>query len=186
MLFFLGGLAAAIAALLGFASRKPDSYRVTRTVVTSASADKLFALINDFHNWEQWSPYEKLDANMQKTFSGPEQGQGATYEWLGNKKAGAGTMKITSATPNSKVSIAMEFLKPFKSQSTIDFILESNGAGTNVTWAMLGKNMFVSKLMTVFVNMDKLIGKDFEEGLANLKRVGEATSNGVRTSTSTS
>jgi uncharacterized protein YndB with AHSA1/START domain len=179
MVFLLGGLAAIVAALFGFASRKPDSYRVTRTVVTSAPADKLFTLINDFHNWEQWSPYEKLDANMQKTFSGPPQGQGATYEWMGNKKAGAGTMKITSATPSRKVSIAMVFLKPFKSESTIDFILEPNGAGTNVTWAMLGKNMFVSKLMTVFVSMDKLIGKDFEEGLANLKRVGEANSKTV-------
>lgn len=167
-------LVAAIGGLLAFASTKPPTFSVVRSTTINAPADRIFALINDFHQWAAWSPFEKLDPAMTKTFTGPDAGVGAAYAWTGNKKAGAGSMTITGATPSSNVVIAMAFLKPFKSESTVNFTIEPLGSAHTVTWAMSGKNQLISKVMSVFMSMDKLIGKDFAEGLANLKRVAES------------
>ena len=175
MIYFLLFVVLAVVVLLVVASRKPETFTVTRSTVINAPADRIFGLINDFHQWAAWSPFEKLDPAMTKTFSGPVAGAGAAYAWTGNKKAGAGSMTITGATPSSTVNIAMAFLKPFKSESTVQFRIEPSGAGQNVTWDMSGKNQLISKVMSVFMSMDKLIGKDFAEGLANLKRVAETS-----------
>jgi uncharacterized protein YndB with AHSA1/START domain len=160
--------------LFAVASRKPETFSVVRSTTIDAPADRIFGLINDFHNWASWSPFEKLDPAMTKTFTGPSSGAGASYAWTGNKKAGAGSMTLMASTPSSNISIAMAFLKPFKSESTITFTIEPSGAAHQVTWAMSGKNKLISKVMSVFVSMDKLIGKDFAEGLANLKREAES------------
>jgi hypothetical protein len=166
---------AAFGSLFAVASRKPETFSVARSTVIDAPADHIFGLINDFHQWTSWSPFEKLDPAMTKTFSGPTSGAGASYAWTGNKKAGAGSMTISGATPSSQVNIAMAFLKPFKSESTVQFLIEPSGAANQVTWTMSGKNQLFSKVMSVFMSMDKLIGKDFAEGLTNLKRVAETS-----------
>lgn len=179
MSYVLALVVVAIVALLVVASRKPETFSVTRSTVIDAPAERIFGLIDDFHQWAFWSPFEKLDPAMNKTFTGPSNGPGATYAWTGNKKAGAGSMTISSSTASSQVSIAMAFLKPFKSQSTVQFLIAPSGTSSvavpahEVTWTMSGKNQLVSKVMSVFMSMDKLIGEDFAEGLANLKRVAE-------------
>ena len=167
---------AAIGSLFAVASRKPETFSVTRSTTIHAPADRIFGLINDFHKWASWSPFEKLDPAMSKTFSGPDSGPGASYSWTGNKKAGAGSMTISGALPSSSVTIAMAFLKPFKSESTVQFSIEPSGLANHVTWTMSGKNQLASKVMSVFMSMDKIIGKDFAEGLANLKRESESAS----------
>lgn len=163
----------AIAAVLGLAATKPDTFRVQRAASIKAPPDKVFALINDFHQWGQWSPWEKLDQDLKRTFSGPASGKGAVYEWTGNSKVGAGRMEITEPTPSSKILVKLDFIKPFEGHNIAEFTLEPQGDTTRLTWAMYGPTPFVSKVMQVFVSMDSLIGKDFEAGLANLKSAAE-------------
>ncbi len=170
MVYLVVVLIGAIGALFGVASRKPATYTVTRSTHIDAPPEQVFPLINNFRRWEKWSPFEKLDAAMKKTYSGADEGAGSKYAWVGNKKAGVGSMEIRQSTPSSEVTIDMSFLKPFKSTSMITFTIEPVGAASKVTWAMNGQNQLISKVMSVFVSMDKLIGKDFVEGLANLKR----------------
>ena len=162
-----------VAAVLGMATTKPDTFRVQRATTIKAPPEKVFALINDFHNWGQWSPWEKLDPALNRTFSGPASGKGAVYEWTGNSKVGAGRMEITEPTPPSKILIKLDFIKPFEGHNMADFTLEPQGDTTHRSWAMYGPTPFVSKVMQVFISMDSLIGKDFEAGLANLKAAAE-------------
>lgn len=162
-----------IAVILGIAASKPSAFRVERRVTIMAPPEKVFPLINDFHNWPSWSPWEKIDPDMKRTMSGPASGPGAVYAWEGNSKAGAGRMEITEAVPSSKILIKLDFLKPFEAHNTVDYVLERQGSATNVIWAMYGPSPFVSKVMQVFMSMDKMIGKDFEAGLANMKAVAE-------------
>ena len=162
-----------VAAVLGMATTKPDTFRVQRATTIKAPPEKVFALINDFHNWGQWSPWEKLDPALNRTFSGPASGKGAVYEWTGNSKVGAGRMEITEPTPPSKILIKLDFIKPFEGHNIADFTLEPQGDTTHLSWAMYGPTPFVSKVMQVFISMDSLIGKDFEAGLANLKAAAE-------------
>lgn len=159
--------------VLGLASLQPNSFTVQRQVSVSAAPDKLFALINDFHHWAEWSPWEALDPAMTRRHSGPASGPGAVYEWEGNKAVGAGRMEITGAQPAKRVEIKLDFLRPFEGHNTTVFTLVPQAAATTVTWTMTGPMPFVSKLMSVFVSMDKLIGKDFEAGLAKMKVVAE-------------
>ncbi|MEY4882553.1 MAG: hypothetical protein RIS34_407 [Pseudomonadota bacterium] len=166
-------LVIAILALLAFAATRPDSFRVQRQTSITAPPDKIFALVNDFHNWASWSPWEKLDPEMKRSFSGTPSGKGTVYEWAGTGKVGAGRMEILDAPPPSKVVIKLDFLKPFEGHNTAEFTLQPQGDATQLTWVMYGPAPFISKLMGVFFNMDKLIGTDFETGLANLKRVAE-------------
>jgi hypothetical protein len=149
-----------------------DTFRIARSVTIAAPPERIAPHIQDFHAWKEWSPYEKLDPNMKKTFSGPERGVGATYAWEGNSKAGAGSMTIAAATPQ-KISIALHFTKPMRSENTADFTLEPDGAGTRVTWTMIGPKNVMMKVMGIFMNMDKMIGQAFEEGLAKLKALVE-------------
>ena len=162
----------ALAAVLGFATTRPDVFRVERSASIKAAPEKIFPLIADFHQWGAWSLWEKMDPAMQRTFSGAASGKGAVYAWEGNSKVGAGRMEITDTVP-SKITIQLDFIKPFEGHNIAEFTLTPNGDTTNVTWAMHGPASFISKLIGLFCNMDKMIGKDFETGLANLKVIAQ-------------
>jgi hypothetical protein len=162
-----------VAVVLIWAATKPDTFRVERSTTIKAPPEKIEALIDDFHQWGTWSPWEKLDPNMKRTHSGAARGKGAVYAWEGNSKAGAGRMEVLDSSP-SHVGIQLDFLKPFASHNTAEFILQPNGDSTNVTWIMQGPNAYIGKVMSVFMSMDKMIGKDFEAGLANLKARAES------------
>jgi uncharacterized protein YndB with AHSA1/START domain len=162
-----------LAVLLILAATKPNTFRVERSTSIQAPPEKVFALLDDFHRWSAWSPWEKMDPAMQRTYSGAASGTGAVYEWAGNSKVGRGRMEIVEATPASKVAVRLDFLEPFAAHNTAEFTLAPAGDGTNVTWVMHGPNLFIGKVMSVFVSMDRMIGKDFEAGLANLKALTE-------------
>jgi uncharacterized protein YndB with AHSA1/START domain len=169
----VGLLAILVAALLIYAAIKPDAFRIERSGSINAPPERVFGLINDFHNWSAWSPWEKMDPGLKRTYSGAAGGKGAVYEWEGNKKVGKGRMEITEASPPSKVVIKLDFLKPFEAHNTAEFTMESLGNSTNVTWAMHGRQPYMIKVMSTFFSMDKMVGKDFETGLANLKNNAE-------------
>jgi len=162
-----------IAAILIYAANQPDNFRVERSATIKAPPDKIFPVINDFHSWGAWSPWEKLDPAMKRTYSGSASGKGAAYAWEGNSKVGEGRMEIMDASPPSKVTIKLDFLKPLEGHNTAEFALEPKGDSTNITWSMYGPSPYIAKIMGVFVSMDSMIGKDFETGLANLKAVAE-------------
>jgi uncharacterized protein YndB with AHSA1/START domain len=166
-------IVAAIAAFLAYASSRPDAFAVSRSVTIAAAPEKIFPILNDFTAWPSWSPYEKLDPAMQRTLGAITKGKGATYAWEGNGKVGAGNMELTASNPSSLVAIDLNMQKPMKVSNKVTFTLTPNGKQTNVTWAMQGKSPFVAKLMGVVMDMDKMVGAQFEEGLANLKRVVE-------------
>jgi hypothetical protein len=168
-------VAIAIAIVLGLAATKPDSFSVQRAAVVKAPAEKIFPLINDFHQWGSWSPWENKDPGMKRTYSGAQSGKGAVYAWDGNKNVGSGRMEILDASSPSKIVIKLDFFKPFEGHNTAEFTMLPQGDATNtiVTWAMYGPAPFMSKMMQVFMNIDNMIGKDFEAGLANLKKLTE-------------
>ena len=162
-----------IAAVLGFAWSKPGSFRIARESVIKAAPEKIFPLINDFHEWSKWSPWEKMDPAMTRGFSGSAAGKGAAYAWSGNKKVGEGRMEITDTKAPQRIAIKLDFLKPFAAHNITEFTLQPGEGGTRVSWAMTGESPFMFKLMGLFMNMDQMIGKDFEAGLANMKAVAE-------------
>ena len=163
----------AIVALLGFAATKPNQFRIARSTVIKAPPEKIYALLDDFHQWGAWSPYEKLDPAMSRTYGGPAGGLGATYAWSGNGQAGAGRMEIVEAAAPSKLVVDLDFTKPFASRNKAIFTLVPEGDATRVTWAMEGPSPYMFKLMDVICNMDKMLGKNFETGLASLKAEAE-------------
>ena len=162
-----------IVLLIGLAMTKPDTFSVHRSVSIQASPEKIFPLINDFHSWNSWSPWETIDPTMKKSFSGSPNGNGAVYDWDGNSKVGQGHMEITQSIPPSKVIIKLDFLKPVEGHNTAEFTLEPNGNSTTVTWTMSGPSRFITKVMQVFISMDSMLGKEFEKGLGNLKTISE-------------
>lgn len=162
-----------IAAVLIYAATKPDMFRIERAASINAPPDKVFGFINDFHQWVAWSPWEKLDPALKRTHSGSVQGQGAVYEWDGNKDVGTGRMEVLESTPPSKIRIKLDFLKPFEAHNTAEFSLEGKGNSTTVTWAMYGPRPYMMKVMGMVMNMDKMVGGQFETGLANLKAIAE-------------
>jgi uncharacterized protein YndB with AHSA1/START domain len=166
-------LAVAIAIVLILAAAKPDTFSVRRAATVRAPPEKIFPLINDFHRWGTWSPYENRDPAMKRSYSGPANGVGAVYGWDGNNNVGAGRMEILDASAPAKIVIKLDFFKPFEGHNTAEFTMLPQGDATNVTWVMHGPASFMSKLMQVFMNLDRMIGKDFEIGLANLKRLTE-------------
>jgi hypothetical protein len=175
MFKLIGGLAVvAIAVILIIAAMKPSTFIVERSVTINATPEKIAPLIDDFHNWNQWSPWAKLDPAMKTTYSGPPTGVGSVYEWEGNSKVGKGRMEMRVVNP-LKTSIKLDFLKPFEGHNTADFVLVPEGAtATRVTWVMYGPLNFIpGKLMSVFTNMDNMIGDDFQRGLASLKVAAE-------------
>jgi hypothetical protein len=162
-----------IAAVLLYATTRPDTFSVQRSTTIKAPPEKIFPLINDFHAWQAWSPWEKLDPAMKRTHSGAAAGKGAVYAWLGNSDVGEGRMEITESVPSFKVGIKLDFITPFESSNTTVFTLAPQGDSTQVTLLMQGPAPYVTKLMTVFVSMDSVIGKDFEAGLAAMKAAAE-------------
>jgi hypothetical protein len=161
------------AGILIYAATKPNDFRVQRSIAIKAPADRIYAQIADFHAWKDWSPYEKKDPGMKRTFGGAPSGKGAIYEWDGDKNVGAGRMEILEAPAPSLVKIKLDFLKPFEGHNTAEFTMVPSGDSTNVTWAMYGPSPYMMKVMGMFMNMDKMIGDDFAVGLANLKAVAE-------------
>ncbi|HTE16185.1 MAG TPA: SRPBCC family protein [Burkholderiales bacterium] len=166
-------VAVLIAGVLMFAATKPDTFRVQRSAAIKAPPEKVFTLINDFKAWGAWSPWEKKDPAMKRTFGATTVGKGAHYAWEGNKNVGQGSMTITESAPSSKIALNLDFLKPFEAHNIVEFTLAVQGDTTNVTWTMHGPANFVSKLIQVFMSMDNMVGKDFEAGLANLKAAAE-------------
>jgi hypothetical protein len=160
------GSAVAAAVLV---AKRPGTFHIERSLVIAAPAARAFAEVNDFRAWARWSPYEQLDPQLQRTYSGPSSGEGAEYAWSGNGKAGAGRMVITRSVPNEQINIRLEFTKPFAATHEASFKFQPMPDGTLVTWAMDGQNNFGAKLFQLVVNMDKLLGRDFERGLTNLK-----------------
>jgi len=170
----LGVLAFLVVAILVAAALQPDSFRIQRSTLVNAPAEKVFALIDDFHAWGSWSPWEKLDPGLRRTHSGAPRGQGAVYAWEGNPKVGSGRMEILESTPPSRLIIKLDFLKPFEAHNQAEFALASEGGATRVTWAMTGPQAFPMKAMGLFMNMDRMVGGDFEKGLASIKQIAEA------------
>lgn len=166
-------LVLAVAAVLIYAAFKPDTLSVQRSASIKAAPDKIFALINDFDQWAAWSPYEKKDPAMKRTRSGAPKGKGAIYAWEGNKDVGKGRMEIADTQPPAKVTINLDFEKPFAGHNTVVFTIEPKGDLTNVTWAMSGRCAYIAKVIGIFVSMDKMIGDDFAAGLASMKAVAE-------------
>lgn len=166
-------IVAIIAVVLIVAAMRPDQFRIERSATIQAAPERIFPLINDLHRWQSWSPYEKKDPDMQRSFEGPSAGPGAAYGWNGNKNIGSGRMQISESIPSSHVRLQLEFFTPFKASNVADFVLEPQGAATRITWSMQGRANFMSKLMGLVFNIDKMVGKDFEDGLVNLRTLTE-------------
>jgi hypothetical protein len=176
MLTFLLIIVVAVVALLAYASSRPDTFRYERSIRIAAPIVQVAELIDDFHEWSKWSPWEHIDPTMQRTYSGADAGVGAVYEWTGTGKVGAGRMEITEMRSGSErglITIKLDFFKPFKASNTAEFLMTPTESGTDLVWAMFGPSPFPSKLMGVFMDMDKMIGKDFEAGLQSLKTNAE-------------
>ena len=166
-------VAIAIAIVLILAATKPDTFSVQRATTVRAPPEKIFPSINDFHQWGTWSPWEDKDSAMKRTYSGAGSGKGAVYAWDGNKNVGTGRMEILEVSAPSKIVIKLDFFKPFEAHNTAEFTMLPQGDATSLTWLMHGPAPFMSKVMQVFMNMDKMVGKDFEAGLAKLKKLTE-------------
>lgn len=166
-------IAVLIAAILIFAATRPDTFRVERSASIKAPPEKIFPLINDFHQWQAWSPWEKIDPAAKAIYSRAASGIGAVYEWSGNKDIGQGRMEIIESSPPSKVVLKIDFIKPCEGHNTIEFTLTSQGDVTKVTQAMFGPSPFISKVMSLFFSLDKMVGSKYEEGLATLKAIAE-------------
>ena len=161
-----------VAAVLGLALTKPDSFSVQRSATIAAPPDKVFALVSDFRAFNRWNPWVRREPTVKLGYSGPASGMGASYTWQGDQ-TGAGGMTITESAPPSKVAMQLDFTKPFESHNRVEFSFVPEAGGTRVTWSMSGPMPFISKLMSVFTDMDKMIGPDFEQGLANLRAEAE-------------
>jgi len=162
-----------VAGFLAYASTRPDTLRVQRSATIKAPPDKIYPLITDLRRWSVWSPWEKKDPAMKRTFGGADSGQGAVYAWQGNSDVGEGRMEIVEATPPSKVAIKLDFIKPLEGHNVAEFTLTPKGDATDVTWVMYGPTPFIGKVLGIFMNMDAMIGRDFEAGLASLKTATE-------------
>jgi len=167
-------LAAIVVVFIGTVVMQPSDFRITRTATISAPAPAVFAQVNDFHNWQAWSPWEKIDPALKRLYEGAPAGTGAIYSWAGNNQIGEGRMTITESRPSDLIRIKLEFLKPFAATHTAEFSFKPEGDKTAVTWSMNGENSFIAKGIGLFMNMDKMIGSQFEKGLAQMESVVEA------------
>ena len=163
----------AAAGVLIYSATKPDEFRVERSITIMTPPEKVYAIITDFNKWSTWSPWEGKDPAMKKTISGAPNGKGAVYEWEGNKEVGKGRMEIIEATPPSKVVMKLDFFSPFEAHNTAEYTLNVVNGATDVKWAMHGPSPYMMKVITTFCSMDKMVGKDFEKGLSNLKAQAE-------------
>ena len=167
-------LAVIIAVLAVVVALQPAEFRVARSATMSAPAPVIFAQVDDLHKWEAWNPWQKKDPAMKLTFAGPPAGFGASYSWAGNNEVGEGRLTITESRPGDLVRIKLEFMKPFAATNTAEFTFKPEGDKTAVTWSMEGKNNFFAKAINLCLNMDKMVGGEFEKGLADMKKVAEA------------
>lgn len=167
------GLVVIIAAFAAYVAIQPSDFRITRSAVIAAPPAAVFEQVNDFHKWEAWSPWAKLDPNAKAEFEGPAAGKGATFKWSGNSEVGEGTMTVTESRPAELVRINLEFVKPMPGTSTAEFTFKPQGDQTAVTWSMFGQNNFITRAICLVMNQDKMVGGYFEKGLANLKAVVE-------------
>ena len=167
-------LAVIIVVFLIIVATRPGEYRVTRSASITAPPATVFAQVNDFHKWEPWNPWGKIDPAMKVNYEGPPAGKGAIYSWVGNSEVGEGRMTITESRPNELILIHLEFFKPMAGVSPTEFTFKPDGNQTVVTWTMTGKNNFIAKAVCLFMNMDKMIGGQFEKGLAAMKAIAEA------------
>ncbi len=173
----LGALAAIVVVVAIFCivvAMRPADFKIERSMTINASPDKVFEQVNDFHRWEAWSPWAKIDPAMKTTYSGSRTGRGAIYSWVGNDEVGEGNMAITNSQPNERVAIDLEFVRPFAAKNVTEFTFRPDAEKTVVTWSMVGKNNFVAKAFGLIMNIDKLVGNDFERGLAQMKTVVES------------
>lgn len=168
------GLLVIVAGFLILVAFQPRNFRVTRSTTIAASPAEVFAQVNDFHLWEAWSPWAKLDPASTATFEGPVAGTGAVFKWSGNDQVGAGVMTITESRPAELVKIKLDFIKPFEATNITEFSFKPEGSNTQITWTMSGENNFLSKAFCMFMDMDKMVGGDFEKGLASMKAVVES------------
>ncbi|MBI3830203.1 MAG: SRPBCC family protein [Planctomycetes bacterium] len=166
-------LAAVVVVFLIVVALQPAAFRVVRSATLSAPAADVFAQVNDFHKWQAWSPWEKLDPELKRTYEGAPAGTGAMYAWAGNDKAGEGRMTLTESQPNERIHINLEFIKHFQAVNEVEFTFKPEGNQTTVTWNMTGNKNFISKAICLFMDMDKMVGGDFEKGLSQMKSVVE-------------
>jgi Polyketide cyclase / dehydrase and lipid transport len=168
-------LLAVLAVLLGYIVTRPDTFRIERSIAIDVAPEVIFSHINDFRKWGEWSPWDKMDPTLERQFSGAAKGKGAMYAWVGNSQVGTGQMEIVGSTPFTAIEIKLDFTAPFKASNIVDFTLTKQGDRTNVSWAMSGPQPFMSKLMGLVFNMDKVVGGQFATGLTQLKQVSEGT-----------
>ena len=169
----LGALALLVGGLAAVIAMRPADFRLVRSATLNAPPEKVFALINDFKQWEAWSPWAKIDPAMKTTYGAATAGPGATYAWVGNSDVGEGKMTITGSQPHERIVIRLEFKAPMEATNMTEFLLKPEGAGTKVEWTMTGTNNFMTKAFDLFMNMDKMVGADFEKGLAQMKVAAE-------------
>lgn len=162
-----------LSALCLFAATRPDDFRITRSITIAAPADVVFTQINDLHAWQSWSPWAKKDPNAQVSYAGPQAGKGSSFQWSGNSDVGEGAMTIIESRPSQLVKFRLDFIKPFTATNNSEFVLTQTPQGTNVSWSMYGKNNFIGKIIGIFMDCEKMVGPDFEQGLSNLKLVSE-------------
>src|SRR5438552_13299704 len=172
---FLIAIAAIIVVFVVVVALQPSEFRIERSATIAEPAPAVFAQVNDFHNWEAWSPWAKLDPAAKSSFEGAPAGKGAAFAWAGNSKVGEGRMTITESRPGELVRLKLEFVKPFAATNTAEFTFKPEGERTAVTWSMYGHNKFIARAVGLFVNMDKALGGEFEKGLASMKSVAEAS-----------
>jgi hypothetical protein len=177
LLYAFGTFATIVILVVLIAAMRPSDFRITRSQVISASAQELFPYINNLKRFQEWNPYKDKDPRARNTFSGPDEGPGASFRWEGDGNVGAGIMTIISQTPHSQVDIDLEFLKPFPGHNQVTFSLAPNGNGTTVSWSMAGRYALIPKIVGLFLSMDKMIGGDFANGLNRLKSLAEAKRN---------
>src|SRR5215472_12339246 len=166
-------LAIVVAALLAYAATKPDTFRVQRSTGINAPAERIFPLIANLKSMNTWNPFVDPDPAIKIAYSGPDSGKGAAHTWSGNSKVGEGRIEITDAAPSSRVTMRLDMLKPMKASNLVEFTLQPTGDSTAVSWAMSGRQPFMAKLMTVFIDCDKMVGSQFEKGLGTLKAIAE-------------
>lgn len=173
LISILGGMSALVFIFILIVATRPGDFRITRSTIIAAPPAAVFPYVNDLRKWEPWSPWAKLDANMKQTFDGPPSGVGATTHWVGNKQVGEGRMTIIESKPNELIRIKLEFLQPFKATNIAEFTFAPQANQTAVNWSMTGNKNFMMKAFCMIMNMDKMVGKDFEKGLAAMKTVVE-------------
>ncbi len=174
IIYVLIGLAVIIIVFVVVVALQPSEFTVTRSAAIAAPPEAVFAQVNDLHKWEAWNPWGKIDPAMKQTYEGAAAGNGAIYSWVGNAKVGEGRMTITESSPNELIRFNLEFFKPMAGTSTAEFTFKPEGNQTTVTWSMTGKNNFIAKAVCLFMSMEKMLGGQFEQGLAQMKSVAEA------------